>query len=181
MTIINCINTFLKQRPLLVSLVGNTVKTAIADGVTQMVIEEKGEIDRKRLLLFTAFGFGYLGGWQYYLFNKLFVKCEIAMLKLNYTRNVRACTLTFLDLAVHTPLMYFPAFYAFKGCVEGASFEQSVLNYKNNFRDDVLSLWKVWLPAQMFNFSCLPIHLRMPFITSVSFAWTIILSMHRGS
>ncbi len=181
MALVQRINNFMKQRPLLVSLLGNTAKTACADVVTQLVIEEKSEVDMKRLGVFTTFGFVYLGGWQYYLFNKVFVRCEKCMTVLKYSRPAKASTLTFMDLAVHTPFMYFPSFYALKGYVQGDKISNSYEKYKTNLLADVKSMWQVWLPAQMINFGYIPIHLRMPFITFVSFAWTIILSMQRGN
>jgi protein Mpv17 len=174
------INTFLRRRPLLVSLVSNTTKTAAADLITQTVIEDKKELDFKRLGLFTTFGFAYLGGWQYFLFNKAFVRCEKHMTVRKYGRGTSAAVLTFLDLGFHTPLLYFPSFYALKGYIDGTPMTETVTKYKSNITEDMISMWKLWLPAQMVNFSCVPIHMRMPFITCVSFAWTIVLSMQRG-
>jgi protein Mpv17 len=174
------INTLLKQRPLLVSLVGNTAKTISADVITQKVIEQKEEIDFKRLGLFASFGFAYLGGWQYYLFNKAFVEYDRYMRVKNLGVVTRSVVLTFLDLGVHTPLLYYPSFYALKGYVDGSSLNESAKKYTRNFTQDMISMWQLWFPAQMVNFSCVPVHLRMPFITCVSFAWTIILSMTRG-
>ena len=177
----NRINTFMKQRPLLVSVLGNTAKTAAADVITQKVIEQKDEIDYKRLGLFTTFGCVYLGGWQYFLFNKAFVNFERQMVMWQYNKLTSSSVLTFLDLGIHTPFLYFPAFYALKGYVDGQPIKDSFNRFRNNLRDDIVSMWKVWLPAQFVNFSCVPVYMRMPFITCVSFAWTIILSMQRGN
>jgi hypothetical protein len=177
----NRINTILKQRPLLVSLIGNTAKTAVADIITQSVIEHKDELDYKRLGLFTTFGCVYLGGWQYFLFNKAFVSWEKQMIMRQFNKATSSTVLTFLDLGIHTPFLYFPAFYALKGYVDNQAFKDTVLTFQNNLREDIVSMWKIWLPAQFVNFSCVPLHMRMPFITCVSFAWTIILSMQRGN
>jgi protein Mpv17 len=177
----NRINTVLKQRPLLVSLIGNTVKTAAADVITQSVIEQKNELDYKRLGLFTTFGCVYLGGWQYFLFNKVFVSLERHMIMKQYKKLTTSALLTFLDLGVHTPFLYFPAFYALKGYVDSKPIIDTIHTFQTNLRDDIVSMWNVWLPAQFVNFACVPVHMRMPFITCVSFAWTIILSMQRGN
>ena len=99
-------NAFFKRHPLFVSLVGNTLKTASADIVTQKYLENKKELDLQRLAVFTSFGFVYLGGWQHYLFNNLFVKCEKLMTLAKYKPMTQSTILTFLDLGVHTPLMY---------------------------------------------------------------------------
>jgi len=177
---ISRINAFFKQRPLLVSLVGNTVKTAGADIFTQTYIEQKKEIDMKRLSIFTTFGFAYLGGWQHFLFNKLFVRCEKMMTVAKLKPLTQSAVLTFMDLGIHTPFMYYPCFYSIKSHLEGQSLEQTVATYKKNIKSDLIAMWQIWLPTQMFNFTFVPLHLRMPFIASVSFGWTVILSMMRG-
>lgn len=174
------VNTFFKKRPLFVSLVTNTIKTAAADVVTQKYIEEKDNLDIKRLAVFTSFGFVYLGGWQHFFFNKLFVRCERAMTLAKWRPFTQSSMLTFLDLGVHTPLMYYPCFYGIKSLLEGKDMVNTITTYKANINNDMIAMWKVWVPAQMANFMFVPLHMRMPFIASVSFGWTIILSMMRG-
>jgi protein Mpv17 len=175
------INAFLKRQPLLVSLVGNTVKTASADIITQKYLENKDELDLRRLSVFTSFGLVYLGGWQHYLFNNLFVRCEKIMTLAKYKPISQSIILTFLDLGVHTPLMYYPSFYMIKGSLEKQSVNNVIETYNENIKNDMIAMWKVWFPAQMINFMFCPIHLRMPFITTVSFGWTMILSLMRGN
>jgi protein Mpv17 len=174
------LNAFFKQRPLFVSLIGNTIKTATADAVTQKYIEKKDDLDIRRLAVFTSFGFAYLGGWQYFLFNKLFVRSEKFMTVAKLKPFTQSSILTFLDLGVHTPLMYYPCFYSIKSHLEGKTFKETLSTYKTNIHQDMLAMWKIWIPAQMANFTFVPLHMRMPFIASVSFGWTIILSMTRG-
>ena len=175
------INSALKKRPLLISLLSNTVKAGVADLMAQKYIEQKQEIDKRRLLTFSFFGFSYLGGWQYYLFNKIFVRCEAVMALKGYSSYTQSIILTSLDMGIHTPFMYFPAFYALKGWAENKCVSMTLQAFKNNIYDDIKSMWTLWIPAQFCNFVLLPLHLRMPFITSVSFLWTMILSMTRGN
>lgn len=175
------VNAFFKQRPLFVSLIGNTIKTAAADTVTQKYIEQKEELDMKRLAVFTTFGFAYLGGWQHFLFNKVFVQCERVMTVAKWRPFTQSSVLTFLDLGIHTPLMYYPCFYGIKSFLEDKRMIDTFTTYKANINNDMIAMWKVWIPAQMTNFMFVPLHMRMPFIASVSFGWTIILSMMRGS
>jgi len=175
------LTNILKSKPLAVSLFANTTKTVAADILTQTVIEQKNEIDLKRLAVFTTFGCGYLGGWQYFLFNKCFVRVEQFLALRRFSKLSQSVTLTFLDMGVHTPLMYYPAFYMIKGQIEGKEPSQSMVEYKNNFASDMRSICQIWIPAQMINFSLVPLYLRMPYITSISFAWTVILSMMHGA
>lgn len=174
-------NAFFKKHPLFISLVGNTIKTASADIITQTYLENKKELDLQRLSVFTSFGFVYLGGWQHYLFNNLFVRCEKIMTLSKYKPFSQSIILTFLDLGIHTPIMYYPSFYMIKGYLEKQSVNDIIKTYNENIKNDMIAIWKVWFPAQMVNFTFIPIHLRMPFITSVSFGWTMILSLMRGN
>ena len=174
-------NTFFKRHPLLVSLVGNTIKTASADIITQKYLENKKELDLQRLSVFTSFGLVYLGGWQHFLFNKLFVRCENIMTLAKYKPISKSVILTFLDLGVHTPLMYYPSFYMIKGYLEKQTVNNVIETYNENIKTDLITMWRLWFPAQIINFTFIPIHFRMPFITSVSFGWTIILSCMRGN
>lgn len=174
------ITNVLKRHPLLISLTTNTVKTVAADLAAQRLLTDSKETDWKRAGIFATFGFGYLGGWQYVLFNKLFPKIETIMHVAKWSASRRAAMLTFIDMGIHTPLMYFPAFYTVKNIVDGKGINNAVHDYHKNIGADIAAMWKLWIPAQMVNFMFVPLHLRMPFITGVSFAWTTILSMMRG-
>lgn len=179
--IVNACVRVMKRHPLMVSLLSNTCKTVIADIVAQKILERKETIDRRRTLLFGTFGFVYLGGWQHILFNKLFTRAEFLMHSVNIPRIYQSCMLTFLDMGLHTPFMYYPAFYSIKCIAEQKTVDDVVSMYKTNIQKDLISIWKLWVPAQVLNFMFLPLYLRMPFITSVSFVWTMILSLTHGS
>lgn len=38
-------------------------------------------------------------------------------------------------------------------------------------------MWSIWIPAQLINFSVVPLHLRVPYVAGVAFGWTIVLSV----
>lgn len=175
------ITSILKKHPLMVSLVSNTCKALAADFITQKVLEKRHDIDRRRSIIFATFGLVYLGGWQHFLFTKLFSRVESVMCACNIPKIYQSCALTYIDLGLHTPFMYYPAFYTIKCIAENKTFIDLQDMYKNNIQKDLVSLWKLWIPVQIINFRFLPLFLRMPFITSVSFLWTMILSSMHGS
>merc|ERR1719487_1879724 len=76
----------------------------------------------------------------------------------------------FLDQMVHHPLMYFPVFYMIKDFVTSDSPNpvRAVNEYAGNVKEDLIALWKVWIPSTFLNFAFMPI-------------WTCILSAMRGS
>lgn len=51
---------------------------------------------------------------------------------------------------------------------------------KQNMKDDLLALWKIWIPSGLINFSFMPMWGRIPWVASTSFIWTCILSSMRG-
>jgi len=53
-------------------------------------------------------------------------------------------------------------------------------DYRENMKEDLLALWKIWVPATLFNFAFMPMHLRIPFVAGVSLLWTCVLSAMRG-
>lgn len=183
--------------PLAFGVVLSGFKTSFSDLLVQKVVERKEKIDWRRNAAFAAFGFVYLGGIQYTLyvpiFGRLFPNAAKFAAK-PFKQKVKdipgLCNLgmqTFLDQCIHHPLMYFPAFYITKELVMGRKNDggkpniSRVLNdYRNNMKEDLIALWKIWVPATLFNFAFMPMHLRIPFAAGVSLLWTCILSAMRG-
>lgn len=167
-------------------------KTSFSDLLVQKVVERREKVDWKRNAAFAAFGFVYLGGVQYTLyvpvFGRLFPKAAAFAAKplAQKVRDARGMmhlfAQTFLDQCVHHPLMYFPAFYMTKEVVmqDKPDIVRVLTDYQKNMKEDLLALWKIWVPATMFNFAFMPMHLRIPFVAGVSLLWTCVLSAMRG-
>jgi len=62
-----------RRRPVVTGVLTTVFKTGAADAFAQKVIEGREEMDWSRHSVFCAFGLFYLGGFQYFLYNKLFV------------------------------------------------------------------------------------------------------------
>lgn len=167
-------------------------KTSFSDLLVQKVVERREKVDWRRNAAFAAFGFVYLGGVQYTLyvpiFGRLFPNAArfaakpLAQKLTDVKGMVNLCAQTFLDQCVHHPLMYFPAFYITKEVVmsDTPDVMKVLREYKKNMKEDLLALWKIWVPATMFNFAFMPMHLRIPFVAGVSLLWTCVLSAMRG-
>lgn len=168
------------------------VKTSFSDLLVQKVVERREEIDWKRNAAFAAFGFFYLGGVQYTLYVPVFTRlfphaAKFAAKPLRAKiRDLKGMAQlagqVFLDQCVHHPLMYFPAFYITKDLVMSDSFDigKSLSNCRANLKEDLVALWKIWVPAMIINFSFMPMYARIPFVAGVSLLWTCILSSMRG-
>lgn len=173
-------NEVAQRYPFGTGVVTTVVKTSAADLFAQKVLEKREDVDWKRHGVFITFGLVYLGGFQYYLYNHLFVRwCAGMTAVLGHKGS--APIKTFIDQAIHHPFCYFPVFYGMKGYVEGRSPSGIYEKYRAELWENCKALWTIWVPAQLVNFSVVPRHLRIPFVAGVSFAWTVIISVMRGA
>ena len=83
------------------------------------------------------------------------------------------------------PTIYFPSFYALKAVVEGRPLvegdESAASRLKAEGWECLKANWSIWIPAQIFNFTFVPMHLRIPFVSTTSFGWTVVLSTMQGA
>lgn len=52
--------------------------------------------------------------------------------------------------------------------------------YRQNMKEDLLALWKIWVPSTFLNFALMPMWGRIPWVAGTSLVWTCILSAMRG-
>jgi glycine cleavage system regulatory protein len=183
--------TYPKRHPVIFGVGFSCVKTSFADYLVQKHIERRKEIDLRRNLAFGLFGFFYLGGIQYAIyvpgFRRLFPLAErFALLKFrDKLRDMKGmlsmATQVVLDQCLHHPFLYFPVFYMLKTTVQGGTPWDGLTRYSSNVKEDLLALWKVWVPATILNFTFSPMWLRIPFVATTSLLWTCILSAMRGA
>lgn len=91
-----------------------------------------------------------------------------------------------IDQFLHHPLMYFPVFYATKEIVTNPTnpdLKKAIITdyFGTNFKEDMIALWKIWIPSTVINFAFMPLWGRIPWVASTSLIWTCVLSMMRGS
>lgn len=180
----------MKNYPFAFGSIFSCAKTSFSDYLVQTQFEKKEHIDWRRNATFASFGLFYLGGVQYGLyvpvFSRLFpnaasyaAKPLSAKLKdVTGTRNMLAQV--GIDQFVHHPLMYFPVFYVLKEVVNGGSPSAGLEKYSRNYQEDLVALWKLWVPSTIINFTFMPMHLRIPWVATTSLLWTCILSVMRG-
>ena len=188
---------FAKAFPITNNLIIATMKTSAADLVAQCAMEKKSfsEIDWQRNLVFAAFGFAYLGLFQYWYQVNIFTRLFPGVNK--FTSQPWAAKLTdlpglaalagqiVLDLGMLS-FCYLPTFYVFKAGVFSDSWDAmswvngGLGNYMQNFSKDVYDVVRVWGPADLLCFS-VPLYLRLPIRHIVSFVWTAYLSFVRGA
>lgn len=175
-----------QKRPLGTALLTAGVQTCAADAIAQTVVERSPQLDLRRSALFAFFGVSYIGGFQYFLYSIAFVRLGAFFERAGQvTRLGPTVTRALVDQLGHVPSIYFPSFYALKALVEGRPLIKGENSAAQLYRQEGWSClkanWTIWIPAQMINFAFVPIHLRVPFVSSTSFGWTIILSSMQGA
>ena len=180
------------KHPLAFGVVISTFKTSASDLLVQTVVEGKKEIDWKRNAAFATFGCFYLGGVQYAIYVPLFGRlfpnaasfaAKPIREKIKDVKGLTAlCGQVFLDQFVHHPLLYFPVFYGTREMVmsKEPDMMRMLRTYRENMKEDLAALWKVWVPSTFINFAFMPMWARIPWVAGTSLLWTCILSAMRG-
>jgi hypothetical protein len=112
------------------------------------VVEGREDFDLTRHAAFCAFGFAYLGGFQYWLYNVKFTQW-CGPLTRAFGHRATAPIKTFIDQGIHHPFLYFPSFFAIKAAVSGQPLSAAAEKYRAEIWDSVKALWMVWVPAQV--------------------------------
>jgi len=183
--------TFPARKPLAFGVGFSCIKTSFADLLVQRYVEKRETIDWRRNSAFGLFGLFYLGGVQYFLyvnvFGRLFPKAEafatkpISQKLRDTAGQITMIKQVVLDQAVHHPILYFPCFYLMKEVVMGGKPEDAYKKYRVNMVEDIIALWKIWVPATAINFTFMPMWGRIPFVATTSLFWTCLLSYMRGN
>ena len=175
-------DAFLERRPLLGSAVVMGVKAWLADLLVQCAVEKRDTVDQGRSLLFATFGASYQGIFQYLMYNRGF---EV-WFPGRGVRNV--VTKIMLTNLISDPVFFFPSFYTMREAMNGERgvsatemVTRALEKYRNNCWTDWRNSWVIWVPAHAVTYGFVPVHLRISWIATVSFAYVMLLSFTRGS
>lgn len=129
------------------------IKSTAADFAAQTQIEcrSNSELNFDRLLLFAMFGLFYTGFVHYGIYCKLYPKLSHFLTVQTKIMSNRSSQITqvMIDSLIHTPFLYFPAFYAVKGLIM-----QRTLNCNySHIEGEELSTTETHLQKSLFNSS----------------------------
>ena len=79
------------------------------------------------------------------------------------------------------PFLYYPAFFALTGFVQGLSASSALTRAKENFFPLMQRNLVFWIPVQFIQFGYIQDELQIPFLSCCGLAWTFILSVAAGS
>jgi len=183
MRIISGLNEVARRNPLATSLWFTAAKAGLADAVVQTQLEKRSELDKQRLATFTLFGFAYQGGFQYWMCNVLWERLFPGGTLVPVVKKILATNL------ISDPVFFFPTFYSLREVMArphdvvaapSSIVHAALSNYYKHCYEDWVNTWSVWFPGHCVTYGLAPIHLRMPWVATVSFGYLCILSATRG-
>lgn len=132
---------------------------------------------------FSLYGLSYVGGGQWFVFNRIFPALLPGMAKRSPMSVVGAVA---LDSFVHMPFVSLPIFYCMQqavNCKEDwvGAIQAGLHVHRQNLLEDVTIQAAVFGPVQLLNFRYNPPHLRVPTVVTAGVLWICILSSLRGS
>ena len=168
-----------KSYPFSCSFTTCFVKGSISDLISQLYVENKSTVDKKRLLSFSTFSGLYLGCGQHVIYNTIFTRLFGAS-----TSAATCLKKTAADFCVHVPFLYLPLYYSFENTMLGGTPKQGLeklYNYDENTKNreitNVMKQYGYIFPAVHFlNFKFTPTELRISVVASASLLWLVILS-----
>ena len=95
--------------------------------------------------------------------------------------NAAAMEQTLASQLIIVPFLYYPAFFALTGAMQGLDVEGSINRAKENFLPLMQRNLLFWIPVQFVQFGFVPTELQIPFLSCAGLAWTFILSVAAGS
>lgn len=79
------------------------------------------------------------------------------------------------------PFLYYPAFFALTGAIQGLSPSGALARAKENFIPLMKRNLLFWIPVQFVQFGYIQEDLQIPFLSMCGLCWTFILSMAAGN
>jgi protein Mpv17 len=184
-----------ERHPMLFGVVATSVKHSVADLFAQMVVEDRSldEVNFRRNALYFVYGIfvAYNNSIPSLLVPRMLPHLQHwAKLPLRQKiRDRRGCFQAAINIAVDnfltTPIIYFPSYYILCEFLMGSSsscccFANGLTKYRHACVDDLVTLWKVWVPIGFLTFTVVPIHMRVPWISGVGFFWTVFFSFWKS-
>jgi len=164
------------------------METGIALAVVGDAIAQKTQTQEpynvNRAASFAAFDACYRAA-QHYLYPPMIAACHGAVLGTLLPNNLQfaaAMEQALVSQLVLIPIVYYPAFFAITGAVQGLTMKETVNRAKGSFWPLMKRNWLFWIPLQASVFGLVPDeNTQISILIACGLAWTIILSALAGS
>ena len=177
------------------TLANNPLPTKMLTGATLAVCGDaiaqaqtpSSEYDKRRASSFAVFDMAYRA-LQHFSFPIIIANCHGQFLGsapfLHEHFDVSSLAAMEQTLASQlgiVPFLYYPAFFALTGAIQGLTFDGAVKRAQENFIPLMKRNLLFWIPVQFIQFGYIQEDLQIPFLSFCGLAWTFILSVVAGS
>ena len=166
-------------------LTGATLAVA-GDAIAQSQAKDEA-YDERRAVSFAVFDMAYRS-LQHFSFPIIVAHCHGQFLDSSPLlhgnidlSNLAALEQTLASQLGIVPFMYYPAFFALTGAIQGLSIEGAAIRAKENFVPLMKRNLLFWIPVQFIQFGYIQEDLQIPFLSLCGLGWTFILSIAAGS
>merc|ERR1712176_312892 len=142
----------------------------------QVTTEQKKDIDIGRFIRFAFFGLVLQAPWNHYYYLLLDGVLPPTEDPFTPTTAIKVVIDQFVQAPVFTVFIFY-----FLGLLEGKALENIREQLKDDYTDTMVANWKLWVPATVVNIAFVPPILRVLYLNSVFFFWSIYLSIKLNS
>jgi hypothetical protein len=177
--------TVLAEHPLPTKMMTGATLAVAGDAIAQQASDDE-EYDVRRATSFGLFDMSYRA-LQHAAFPIIVAHCHGQFLssllpQLQESSNLAAAMeQTLASQLGIVPFLYYPAFFALTGAIQGLDAEASLNRAKENVLPLMARNLLFWIPVQFVQFAFVQEELQIPFLSVCGLAWTFILSMSAGS
>jgi len=173
----------LERRPLVTKMWSSGIILALGDYLAQKIEQHKNKskdsIDPKRLAVYAIFGALISAPLLHIMYELLDHKLPMPHGNLfshppGWKRKV-AGHLLFDQTVIE--VLWLMSFFAGTKLLEGHTVQDMVQSIRRDFPPALVDAWKIWPALQLFNFSLVPVNLRVLMVSFIDVGWTAYLSI----
>jgi hypothetical protein len=177
----------LEKYPLPTQMTTGATLAVTGDAIAQSKYPTSPEYDRKRAASFAVFDMSYRV-LQHFAFPLMVANLHgqylgsFPLLHDNFDDFFRSTMeRTLANQLGIVPFLYYPAFFALTGAVQGLSVSSTITRAQETFLFLLSRNLLFWVPVQFFQFGFVEEELQIPFVCVAGLVWTVILSILAGS
>lgn len=174
----------LKIHPLPTKMMTGATLAVCGDAIAQSKVKNT-EYDTQRASSFAAFDMAYRA-LQHFSFPIIVAACHGQYLGSVLGDSFDASQLAAMEQTLASqlgivPFLYYPAFFALTGAIQGLTPSGALTRAKENFLPLMKRNLLFWIPVQFVQFGYIQEDLQIPFLSVCGLAWTFILSTAAGN